>query len=92
MGTWQLRCLHMQQAAAYVDSKQEFKRFLNIARGSLYELVTCIEIAADLTYINSNAKAEQRYLVHSLMRKITNLTRSLNAAKHKQARSAIRSS
>jgi len=38
------------------NSKKDYIRFLQIAKGSLYELKTQLEIAFELNYINDKAK------------------------------------
>jgi len=38
------------------NSKKDYIRFLQIAKGSLYELKTQLEIAFNLNYINNNNK------------------------------------
>ena len=57
-------------------SDKEFKRFLLIARGSLYEVETQIIIAIELGYINENNSVEE--LTQHLYAKLNNLLNSLN--------------
>ena len=42
------------------NSEKEFIRFLNIAKGSLLEFVTCMELSKDLNYINNSIHSEMR--------------------------------
>lgn len=45
------------------QSKEEFKRFLKISLGSLYETKTLLELSKDLNYINNETytKLEKQY-------------------------------
>ena len=44
------------------NSDKEFKQFLYIARGSLYELRTQLEIARRVKYINSNKEIKNKII------------------------------
>ena len=59
------------------DSSSEFRRFLAIARGSLYEVKTQLQLAECLGYLKTDAEAmslidEVGKLINGLSRSLTN--------------------
>ena len=58
------------------DSDKEFVRFLNIAKGSLYELDTQIEISKQLNYLNTQEVSYISDLLDETSRMLTGLRKS----------------
>jgi four helix bundle protein len=56
-------------------SRQDYLRFLDIARGSTYELITQIRIATELGFLKDDHDVEQ--LVQEVERVLNGLIRSL---------------
>ena len=55
------------------NSDKEFKQFLFIARGSLFELRTQLEIARRLNYITSNKKLKNKIIaIESMLNSFIN--------------------
>lgn len=54
-------------------SKKEFNRFLDIAIGSLYEIVACVRIANKLDYLNDKEVLLVKKEVFKILRKINSL-------------------
>ena len=57
------------------NSDKEFKQFLHIARGSLFELRTQLELARRLKYIKSNKKIKEKIveiesMLNTLLKKL----------------------
>jgi four helix bundle protein len=59
-------------------SKKDFAHFLDIARGSCYELVPLIRISFELGYIQQKNAEELYFNVDTLAKRISALKRSLN--------------
>jgi four helix bundle protein len=62
-------------------SKREFKQFLYIARGSLYELITQIEISLNLSYIDSKLYRELTEIIMEISGLLNGLINSLKEVK-----------
>lgn len=57
--------------------KKEFRRFLYIARGSLYETIVLIRFAQDLEYINSNDYSNLMGRTERVLSKLSGLINSI---------------
>lgn len=55
----------------------EFHRFVSIAKGSICELDTELELAERLDYVNPSTTVEMRELMNRVGRMLTNLAKSL---------------
>ena len=58
---------------------KEFSHFLYIARGSLLELVTCIELSKVLGYIDDDTNQELRQSTYVLLKKLSGLIKTINS-------------
>jgi four helix bundle protein len=58
-------------------SKKEFKQFLAVSRGSVLELETQVQIAADLGYVNVENAKTLFAKTEELLRMLTGLMKSL---------------
>lgn len=56
-------------------SKKEFKQFLSVARGSLAEVETQVQIAVELGYLENEEEMQNR--IQGLFRLLSGLMRSL---------------
>ena len=61
------------------ESKSEFKHFLSIARGSLYEVRTQLQLAESLGYLRMNS--DIRILMDEVGKLINGLSRSLTTGR-----------
>jgi four helix bundle protein len=61
--------------------KQDYLRFLDIARGSLFEVETQLELAEQLGFAGPDATASSLELVHETARIVFGLVRSLEQGK-----------
>ena len=59
-------------------STQDYIRFLNVARGSLYELQTQIEISRDLTYLDTEIFNELNDRSREIERMLSSLIKKLS--------------
>jgi len=59
-------------------SDKEYINFLSIARGSLWELSTQIEICERLNYINHEQITKTTYLITEISKMLNSLANSLN--------------
>jgi four helix bundle protein len=59
--------------------RSDYIRFLKIARGSLYELDTQLQLACDLTYLDQSSHAGLKSALNESERILAGLIRSLEA-------------
>ena len=59
-------------------SKREFAHFLDIARGSCYELIPLLRLSFELRYIEKSQQEELTQEVDNLAKRINALKKSLN--------------
>lgn len=59
------------------ESKAQFKRYLNISRGSIRECIVCTTIAGRRKYINKDVETELREKLTELSKMISGLITSL---------------
>lgn len=81
-------CSQMQRASISIpsniaegwgrQSRKEFKNFLSIARGSVFELETQLECAQRLRYVTAEATATAKRLLEEISRMLIALMRSLD--------------
>ena len=62
-------------------SKKEFRNFLYIARGSLYEVVTYLRLSVRLGYLDASDLKRFDQSAHSIISKLSGLIRSLEQNK-----------
>ncbi len=60
------------------NSTLDYTRFLQIARGSLYELQTQLEIAANIDYLQSAQYEEITHAINEIERMLNSLIRKLS--------------
>ena len=60
-------------------SKKEFKQFLSMSRGSLLELETQLQIAADLGFLNADSASRLIDRTEELLRMLNGLMKSLQS-------------
>jgi len=60
-------------------SKKDFSRFLDIARGSSFECVALIEVAARLSFIKTDRKTELLSNLEELSKMLSGLKKSMNS-------------
>lgn len=60
-------------------SKKDFSRFLDIAKGSCYECVALIEIAASLELISVNQQSQLILELEEISKMLSGLKKSLNS-------------
>lgn len=65
------------------NSEQDFIRFLNISRGSLYEVETQLEISERLGYVNSEIISKTKVLIVEISKMINSLITYLHNHKLK---------
>jgi four helix bundle protein len=65
------------------NSIHEFIRFLNISRGSLYEVETQLEISERLGYINTEVISKNKTLITEISKMLNSLISYLNTQKPK---------
>ncbi len=62
--------------------KKEFIQFLYLARGSLYEVITCLKLAQELKYIPNNHEPRTKNLIHQayeIQSQLSGLTKYLKS-------------
>jgi len=60
----------------YRNSTKEYCHFLSIARGSVAEVRTCLQLAAELGFIDRNLELEEEYdqiskMLYAMIKKLT---------------------
>lgn len=64
---------------------KEFSRFLYISKGSLFEVITCLELAQELKFLDPDLNKKLRNKAFALLRRIVSLIKFLELSELKAA-------
>jgi four helix bundle protein len=66
-------------AEGSAQTKKGFRKFIDIARGSVYECVTILDLSLDLNYISASKVEHLRNVLVDISKMLSGLKRSLDA-------------